>query len=65
MSKGILVLAQNLPEVNYVKQAEVLAMSLKVTNPETKISIVTNDKVEFKNLFDKGSRSAFGWGNYP
>ncbi|MBO01955.1 MAG: hypothetical protein CMG35_12125 [Candidatus Marinimicrobia bacterium] len=53
MSKGILVLAQNLSEVNYVKQAEVLAMSLKVTNPETKISIVTNDKVEFKNLFDK------------
>lgn len=53
MSKGIVVLAQNLSDVDYVKQAEVLAMSLKVTNPKTKISIITNDPVEFENLFDK------------
>ena len=53
MSIGIVVLAQNLEDVNYVKQAELLAMSLKVTNPKTKISIVTNDKVNFTNLFDK------------
>ena len=28
-------------------------MSLKATNPDTKISLVTNDEVEFENLFDK------------
>jgi len=53
MSNGIVVLAQNLPDVNYVNQAELLAMSLKDTNPKTKISIVTNNEVEFKQLFDK------------
>ncbi len=52
MDKGILVLAQNLPEVNYVKQAELLAMSLQATNPNVKISLVTNNNVEFENLFD-------------
>ena len=53
MSNGILVIAQNLSNVNYVQQAELLAMSLKATNPNTKISLVTNNEVEFENLFDK------------
>jgi hypothetical protein len=53
MDRGILVIAQNLSNVNYVQQAELLAMSLKATNPDTKISLVTNDEVEFENLFDK------------
>tara|TARA_A100000164_G_C21882963_1_gene761204 strand:+ start:561 stop:1400 length:840 start_codon:yes stop_codon:yes gene_type:complete len=53
MDRGILVIAQNLSSVNYVQQAELLAMSLKATNPDTKISLVTNDEVEFENLFDK------------
>ena len=53
MSNGIIVIAQNLSNVNYVQQAELLAMSLKATNPDTKISLVTNNKVEFENLFDK------------
>jgi len=55
MSNGIVVLAQNNNTTNYVKQAELLAMSLKVTNPNTKISIVTNNvlDIEFTTLFDK------------
>jgi hypothetical protein len=55
MSKGILVLAQNNSTVDYVEQACLLAMSLKVTNPNTDISIVTNDAVPdvYKHLFDK------------
>ena len=56
MSNGIVVLAQNLPDVNYVNQAELLAMSLKDTNPKTKISIVTNNEVQFKNLFDTSKK---------
>ena len=52
MSQGIVVLAQNLPDVNYVNQATLLAMTLKHTNPETKISIITNDEVEQQILFD-------------
>lgn len=52
--KGIVVLAQNNSLVNYVDQACVLAMSLKVTNPKAKISIITNDHVpyEYRQLFD-------------
>jgi hypothetical protein len=55
MSKGILVLAQNNSTEDYVKQAYLLAMSLKVTNPDTKISIVTNDVIceEYSKFFDK------------
>ena len=53
MSRGILVLAQNSDIANYVQQAELLAMSLQLTNPDIKISLVTNDEVEFNNLFDQ------------
>lgn len=55
MSKGIVVLAQNNNEADYVLQASLLAMSLANTNPNTCISIVTNDKVpvEYKKFFDK------------
>ena len=60
MTKGIIVLAQNLQDVSYVKQAEVLAMSLKSTNPKTKISIITDNKVEFENLFDQIIPIPFG-----
>ena len=40
---------------NYVLQACLLAMSLKITNPGEKISLVTNNEVpiEYSNLFDK------------
>jgi len=55
MSKGIIVLAQNNNETDYVLQASLLAMSLADTNPGTCISLVTNDKVpvEYKKFFDK------------
>ena len=55
MSKGIVVLAQNNNEADYVLQASLLAMSLANTNPNSCISIVTNDKVpvEYKKFFDK------------
>lgn len=54
-TQGILVLAQNLDTVDYVEQACLLAMSLRVTNPNTLISIVTNDTVPqaYVSLFDK------------
>ena len=62
MSKGMLVLAQHNELVNYPEQAVALAMSLKVTNPNTKISIVTNDTIpkEFQKLFDKIIPIPFG-----
>lgn len=53
-SKGILVVAQNNKEVDYVKQACLLAMSLHATTPDIKISINTNDDIpaEYVELFD-------------
>lgn len=54
-TRGIVVFAQNNEQENYVNQACLLAMSLKVTNPDEKISIVTDDQVpkEYQELFDK------------
>lgn len=54
MTKGIVVLAQNNENNDYVEQACLLAMSLKNHNT-TLISLVTNDTVpeEYINLFDK------------
>lgn len=53
-SKGIVMLAQN-SEHDYVKQACLCAMSIIATNPGTKISLITNDKIEkkYKKFFDK------------
>lgn len=55
MSKGIVMLAQNNSEDNYVLQACVCAMSIALTNPETKVSLITNDKVpsKYKKFFDQ------------
>jgi len=54
-TRGVVVLAQNTDEHDYVLQACLLAMSLKVTNPTTLISVVTNNTVneEYINLFDQ------------
>jgi hypothetical protein len=53
MSRGIVVLAQN-SDTDYVKQAKLLALSLKVSNPKEKISLITNHEVEDDaNLFDQ------------
>lgn len=54
MSKGYLVFAQNSKD-DYVTQACLLAMSLKLTNKINNISIVTNDKISdrYAKLFDE------------
>ena len=44
-------LAQN-SEYNYIRQAELLALSIRRTNPDSKICLITNDDVEQKELFD-------------
>ena len=47
-------LAQNNDKDSYVKQACLLAMSIRATNKESKICLITNDKVptNFEHLFD-------------
>lgn len=55
MSKGFVVLAQNTPEVDYIHQAYVLALSIHATQTETNISLITNDIVpeEYLSVFDQ------------
>lgn len=56
MSKGFLVLAQNNTNVDYVRQAYALALSIKNTQKIVKdISLITNDEVpaEYHHAFDK------------
>jgi hypothetical protein len=55
VSKGYVVLAQNNSEVDYVKQAYALALSIHATQSETAISIITNDNVpeEYQDVFDQ------------
>ena len=54
-TRGIVVLAQNNETTDYVQQACLLALSLKFTNSDCKISIITDDSVsaKYKNLFDE------------
>jgi hypothetical protein len=62
MSQGFIVLAQN-SNIDYVKQAYALALSIKSTQPTiNNISIVTNDIVpeEYQNVFDKIIPIPFG-----
>ena len=51
--RGIIMLAQN-SEHDYVKQACVNAMSIHATNPDTRVSLVTNDEVpeKYRQFFD-------------
>jgi hypothetical protein len=53
--KGFLVLAQNSENIDYVKQAYALALSLHKTQSSCLISLVTNDPVpdDYKEVFDK------------
>ena len=55
VSKGFLVLAQNTDDVNYVDQAYALALSIKSSQVENNISLVTNNTVpeKYKEVFDK------------
>lgn len=62
MSKGFLVLAQN-SDVDYVRQAYYLALSIKKTQPTiNQISLVTDDIVpeEYKSVFDRIIPIPFG-----
>ncbi len=53
MSKGHVFLAQN-SDVDYVKQAYALALSIKLYNTENQTCIITNDPVpeKYKHVFD-------------
>jgi hypothetical protein len=53
--KGFLVLAQNSENIDYVKQAYALALSLHKSQSSCLISLVTNDTVpdDYKEVFDK------------
>ena len=53
MRKGFVFLAQN-SDNDYVKQAYLLAMSLKATQEDCNICLITNDDVpvKYKKLFD-------------
>ena len=55
MSNGICVVAQNNDTTDYVRQTYGLACSVLANNPNTNISIITNDNVpeKFKKVFDK------------
>ena len=55
MTKGFVVLVQNTPEVDYVRQAYALALSIKISQKDiTNFSIVTNDVIDdrYKHVFD-------------
>ena len=55
MSDGFCLLAQNNSEVNYIKQAYALAVSIHKFNKGQNVSLITNDEVpeEYKHVFDK------------
>ena len=62
MTKGYVVLAQN-SDINYIRQAYALALSIKKFQPTiNNISLVTNDVVpdEYKLVFDKIILIPFG-----
>lgn len=56
MSQGFVVLAQNSENIDYVRQAYYLALSIKKSQPTiNNVSIVTNDQVpeKYQHAFDK------------
>ena len=55
MSDGFCLLAQNNSEVDYIKQAYALAVSIHKFNKDQNVSLITNDEVpeEYKSVFDK------------
>lgn len=55
VSKGFLILVQNTTDVDYLKQAYALALSIKISQrTNTSVSLVTNDEVpeNYKRVFD-------------
>ena len=55
MSNGFCLLAQNNSEVDYIKQAYALAVSIHKFNKGQNVSLITNDEVpeKYKSVFDK------------
>lgn len=56
MSKGFLILVQNTNDVDYLKQAYALALSIKISQQSVNnVSLVTNDPVpdSYKHVFDQ------------
>lgn len=53
MSLNFTIFAQN-SDCDYVQQASLAAMSIKLTNPESKICLITNDIIpeKYKQLYD-------------
>ena len=51
MSKGYVVLAQNTETTNYIKCAEMLALSIKKVMPNASIALITDD-IEHSKYFD-------------
>jgi len=52
MSQGIVVIAQNTVNTDYIKCAEVLGKQLKKLMPNTHTSLITND-IEYSKYFDQ------------
>ena len=59
MSKGFVILAQNTAETNYVKCAEMLAISIYRVMPDAKVSIITNNSVR-RQLFHTIKKLPYG-----
>ena len=55
MNNGVCILAQNNSTTNYVEQAYALTLSILANDPNTKVSIITNDVISatYKNVFDQ------------
>ena len=55
MNKGFCILAQNNSDVDYVRHAYALAVSIHKFNKDQKVSLITNDKVskKYQTVFDK------------
>jgi hypothetical protein len=62
VSRGFLVLAQNTEDVDYVRQAYALALSIRNSQTITSISLVTDDVVpaEYQTVFDNIIPIPFG-----
>ena len=55
VSKGFILLAQNTESIDYFKQAYALALSIKLSQQENSVTLVTNDRVpkKYQKVFDK------------
>ena len=51
MSRGIVLVAQNNNESNYLDQAYALALSIKLQSKDTSVCLIT-DTDNFKNCYD-------------